>query len=91
MYAFDFNELLGLLERAAINGAEAAGLFKVSRTLVYEWLTRGNGPHQEVIRAFTLRQIALIQKAITAGALPLNGVPKRDRKRMLSEVLRKQM
>lgn len=67
---YDFNNFLTLLEKAGIPVAVAAIIFKTSRPTIYSW-GAGHPPNQELLLTTALRLIAMIERAVEAGDLPL--------------------
>jgi len=88
---YDFKNLRTLLVSAGITIAEAAHIFKTSRTTLYSWCA-GNAPNQELLLVNTTRLIRVIQKALDAGDLPVKGVAfKEDRINEITKVLKRHL
>jgi hypothetical protein len=82
--------LRDLLSRAGLSVDEVTSLFEVSRVSIYSWM-KDHGPQQPLIRSRALRVIALIEKVVASGDLPLNEVPKQDRPQVLHAVFKKHL
>jgi len=85
-----FTGLKALLERAGLSVDEVVGLFEVSRVSIYAWM-KDHGPQQPLIRSRALRVIALLEKVVASGDLPLVEVEKKDRPQVLKAVFKKHL
>lgn len=85
-----FTTLKPLLEKAGISVDEVVPLFEVSRVSIYTWMN-DHGPQQPLIRSRALRVIALIEKVVAAGDLPLVEVEKKDRHQVLTAVFKRHL
>lgn len=87
---YDFTKLGDLLKSAGITIAEASKIFKASRPTIYSWVA-GNAPTQELLLRNTERLIAVIERAVTAGSLPLVDAEKEARVPEIMTRLRKHL
>lgn len=85
-----FKSLKALLEKAGLSVDEAVPLFSVSRVSIYTWMN-DHGPQQPLIRSRALRVIALLEKVVASGDLPLVEVAKKDREQVLSSIFKKHL
>jgi len=83
-----FTGLKALLERAGLSVDEVAPFFEVSRVSIYNWMA-DHGPQQPLIRSRALRVIALLEKIVASGDLPMIEVPKADRPQVLKAIFKK--
>ena len=85
-----FTSLRDLLTKAELSVDEVTSLFEVSRVSIYSWM-KDHGPQQPLIRSRALRVIALIEKVVASGDLPLKEVPRQDRPKVLHAVFKKHL
>lgn len=85
-----FKTLKPLLEKAGLSVDEVVPLFEVSRVSIYTWMN-DHGPQQPLIRSRALRVMALLEKVVASGDLPLVEVEKKDRPQVLSSIFKKHL
>lgn len=83
-----FASLKALLERAGLSVDEVAPFFEVSRVSIYNWMS-DHGPQQPLIRTRALRVIAILERIVASGDLPMIEVPKADRSQVLRVIFKK--
>lgn len=87
---YDFNKFKTLLDKAGISVAEAAQLFRTTRPTIYHWL-KGNVPSQGIVREYAERVVGILERAVTAGDLPLSDSSREERRDLLKEAIKRNM